>query len=380
MALRFRCSKCGKRLTVDEPAGADVMCPHCNQGTVVPADAEMIGTPTSAVAAPAAQAAPEQKAEKGKEGKEGEEEGAEEQTSMDTVMGWLALYLPSWGTSVVLHAAVLILAAFFAWQSYAVQPPFEYKSAVVAQTQRKTVQRPRPQTKMKDDETSRGKMVPRPSSLVRHMENPFPDVASNKMNVLEVIGVGGGGKEFGGFEGLGTGSGLGSGFFGAGGEANKIVYVVDRSGSMTDSIDYVKFELKRSIGELGEEKEFHVVFYSSGPPVEMPTRRLVNATERNKQLAFEFIDGIIAEGETDPSKALERAFNVKPELIYLLTDGEFDKAIVGLTKKLNVGDQVTVHTIGFLYRMGEQVLKQIAEENGGNYKFVSEKDLATLIQ
>ena len=377
MALRFRCSKCGKRLTVNESAGTEVVCPYCNQGTAVPADAEMIGGPTAALAVPAAQPAPEQKAEKGKEG---EEEEAEEQTSMDTVMDWLALYLPSWGTSVVLHAAVLILAAFFAWQSYAVQPPFEYKSAVVAQSQKKTVKRPRPENKMKDDETSRGKMVPRPSSLVRHMENPFPDVASNKMEVLEVIGVGGGGKEFGGFEGLGTGSGRGSGFFGAGGEARKIVYVVDRSGSMTDSIDYVKFELKRSIGELGEEKEFHVIFYSSGPPVEMPTRRLVNATDRNKQLAFEFVDGVIAQGETDPSKALERAFEVKPELIYLLTDGEFDKAIVGLVKRLNAGGQVTVHTIGFLYRMGEQVLKQIADENGGSYKFVSEKDLATLIQ
>jgi len=361
MALRFRCSKCGKRLTVNESAGTEVVCPYCNQGTAVPA----------------AQPAPEQKAEKGKEG---EEEEAEEQTSMDTVMDWLALYLPSWGTSVVLHAAVLILAAFFAWQSYAVQPPFEYKSAVVAQSQKKTVKRPRPENKMKDDETSRGKMVPRPSSLVRHMENPFPDVASNKMEVLEVIGVGGGGKDYGGLEGLGTGSGRGSGFFGAGGEARKIVYVVDRSGSMTDSIDYVKFELKRSIGELGEEKEFHVIFYSSGPPVEMPTRRLVNATDRNKQLAFEFIDGVIPQGETDPSKALERAFEVKPELIYLLTDGEFDKAIVGLVKRLNAGGQVTVHTIGFLYRMGEQVLKQIADENGGSYKFVSEKDLATLIQ
>jgi len=380
MALRFRCSKCGKRLTVNESAGTEVMCPYCNQGAVVPADAETIGGPAAALAAPAAQPVPDPKAEKGKEEKEEEEEEAEEQTSMDTVMDWLALYLPSWGTSVVLHAAVLILAAFFAWQSYAVQPPFEYKSAVVAQSKKKTVNRHRPKNKMHDDETSRGKMVPRPSSLARSMENPFPDVASNKMNVLEVIGVGGGGKEFGGFEGLGTGSGRGSGFFGAGGEARQIVYVVDRSGSMTDSIDYVKFELKRSIGELGEEKEFHVIFYSSGPPLEMPTRRLVNATDRNKQLAFEFIDGVIPQGETDPSKALQRAFAVKPELIYLLTDGEFDKAIVGLVKKLNADGQVTVHTIGFLYRIGERVLKQIAEENGGNYKFVSEKDLATLIQ
>jgi hypothetical protein len=162
--------------------------------------------------------------------------------------------------------------------------------------------------------------------------------------------------------------------------ARRIVYVVDRSGSMTDAIDYVKSELKRSIRELGEGKEFHVIFYSSGPPVEMPTRRLVNATDRNKELAVRFIDSVVAQGQTDPSKALERAFDVKPELIYLLTDGEFDKAIVGLVKRLNAAGKVKVHTIGFLYRMGEKGLKQIADQNGGQYKFVAEKDLADLMK
>jgi secreted protein with Ig-like and vWFA domain len=110
----------------------------------------------------------------------------------------------------------------------------------------------------------------------------------------------------------------------------------------------------------------------------MPTRRLVNGTERNKQLAYEFIDGVIVQGQTDPSKALERAFACNPDAIYLLTDGEFDRAIIDLLKRLNVGGKVTVHTIGFIYKTGEAVLKAIAEQNGGQYRFVSEKDLAAL--
>ncbi|HUU30774.1 MAG TPA: VWA domain-containing protein, partial [Phycisphaerae bacterium] len=358
---------------------AEVMCPHCNQMIAVPADAQPTeaapigpgapGTVLEGEPAPAAAGDPEAPEA------QPEEEAPEEQAGIDLVLGWLALYLPSWGTSVVLHVAVITLAAFMAWQTQTVPPPFEYKSAVVQMNKPKTEKR-------QQQQSPRGKATKRqPTSIVRQFtQNPFPDVASNNQSQLQVIGVGGGGKAIGGFEGMGTG---GRGFFGAGPEeeeANKIVYVVDRSGSMTDSIDYVKYELKRSISELTEDKEFHVVFYSSGPPVEMPTRRLVNATERNKQLAFEFIDGVVPQGETDPSKALERAFACNPELIYLLTDGEFDKTIVGLVKRLNVGGKITVHTIGFLYQSGEAVLKQIADENNGQYKFVSEADLATLVQ
>ena len=114
--------------------------------------------------------------------------------------------------------------------------------------------------------------------------------------------------------------------------------------------------------------------------VDPPSENLVSATDRNKEMAFEFIDNIIAEGETDPSKALQRAFACRTELIYLLTDGEFDRAIVGQVKDLNRDGRVTVHTIGFLYRIGEVVLKQIADENSGNYKFVSERDLEALVR
>jgi hypothetical protein len=168
----------------------------------------------------------------------------------------------------------------------------------------------------------------------------------------------------------------GRGFFGVGGaDAAKIVYVVDRSGSMTDTIDYVKNELKRSISELPDKFQFHVIFFSSDPPVEMPTRGLVQATEDNKQLAYQFIGGVMAQGETNPSTALKLAFSYNPEVIYLLTDGEFDRGIIGLVMSLNFRDKVTVHTIGFLYKTGENALKLIASGNRGNYKFVSEEDV-----
>ena len=321
----------------------------------------------------------------------GRPEGGADDEGTETVLDWLALYMPSWGTSVVMHAAVLILVAFVAWQTHAETLIPDVRGKILLAKMYQTDPRPEVPQATGDGRESRGLATPGQSSLARMMEVPVPDVASSDRDLVQVAGLGGGGREFGGKEGRGNRAGWG--FWGVGTrrdqEARKIVFVVDRSGSMTDSIDYVKEELKRSIRDLAEEKEFHVIFYSSGPPVEMPTRRLVNATDSNKQRAFEFIDGIIAQGETDPSKALERAFEVKPELIYLLTDGEFDKAMVDLLKRLNRDQKITVHTIGFwAWRSrrdsdppsGEEVMKIMADQNGGNYKAIYKEDLATLIQ
>jgi len=312
----------------------------------------------------------------------GRPEGGTQDEGTETVLDWLALYMPSWGTSFVLHVAVLVLAAFLAGVPIVEAHDSPYTGAFLTVPKRDAEKRDAGQLdERKGEKTPWGLNELNPYRFVR-----MPDLhLFDGIGVLEtsaeipIIGIGGGPRG-GGPESFGTGSG-GPGPFPREWieDARKIVYVVDRSGSMTDSIDYVKEELKGSIGKLPDDKEFHVLFYSSGPCVEMPTRRLVNATERNKAFAYEFVDGIIAQGETDPSDALRRAFAVRPEVIYLLTDGEFDRAIVGLVRGLNAGGRVRVHTIGFLYpRPGtsaEEVLKQIAAENGGNYKFVSERDL-----
>ena len=299
----------------------------------------------------------------------------------DRMMEWVALYVPTYGTSVVLHVAVGVLLAFMFIGPEASKQQFWLPSGQFVQEPppRKAERRQKSQLK------SRGRLKLQPSSMVRQLtQNPFIDVATNYKRTLHVIGIGSGGDRFGGFEGLDrTGTIFAQSEEIIGEPAAKIVYVVDRSGSMTDSIDFVKAELTRSVAELGEDVEFHVIFYSSGPPVEMPTRRLVHATQRNKGLAYDFIDRIVPEGETDPSKALQRAFAVRPELIYLLTDGEFDRGIIDLVKRLNAGGRTRVFTIGFLYTQpgttAEGVLKQIASQNGGEYKFVSEQDLASIL-
>ena len=308
---------------------------------------------------------------------------ASNERAWDQLMEWVALYIPTYGTSVVLHVAVGLLMAFaITWPGRAASEPFRPVTGGIVPIRRPVKTKRRD---VRETPKSRGRLKLQPSSLVREpTKNRVPDVATNYLQTLDVIGIGGGGYEMGGLEGLDTEGTI----FGwpqdlDGEPAAKVVYVVDRSGSMTDSICFVKAELRRSIMELGEEVEFHVIFYSSGPPVEMPTRRLVRATERNKRLAGEFIDPVVPAGETDPSKALQRAFAVRPELIYLLTDGEFDRGVIDLVKRLNAGGRTRVFTIGFLYTYpgtpAEGVLKQISRDSGGEYKFVSERDLESIL-
>lgn len=295
-----------------------------------------------------------------------------------TLLDALAVHAPSWGGSVVLHVALVVLGLFVSLTTYVEADPFVVPNATAAPN-------PNPRTENRPDPPewgvlrSYGRLRPQPSFLTHHPTNPFQDVAPNRLpTTLNVIGVGGGGGGLGGFEGLrSTGPiFLDPDFV----SARKVVYVVDRSGSMTDSIDFVKLELKRAIGLLAPEQEFHVLFYSAGPPLEMPTRRLVAATAGNRRHACAFIDGVITAGPTDPSEALVRAFAVRPEVVYLLSDGEFDRGIIDHVGRLNAEGRVTVHTIGFLYEVAGPVLKEIAARNGGNYKFVAEEDLAGLVQ
>ena len=297
------------------------------------------------------------------------------ETALTALMDWVSLYVPTWGTSIILHVALVILGAFMAVQIQA-EPTCEGFTMKPVPLPPRTDVRTRtvPRDVVTDDHARYGKARPR-LTPERKPGDPFGTVARGDPRLANVISTGPNSREYGDFD-IGTERGT---IFGQGGQPPaKVVYVVDRSGSMTDSFDFVKYELKRSLQELGETAEFHIVFFSSGPPVEMAARRLVAVTERNRNTAMEFIDTVIATGGTDPVQALERAFAVQPDVIYLLTDGEFDQAIVGHVKRLNAGGKVRVSTIGFLYYPDNKVLRAIAAQNGGEYKFVSEADLADI--
>jgi hypothetical protein len=164
-------------------------------------------------------------------------------------------------------------------------------------------------------------------------------------------------------------------FFSSTGNAYNIVYLVDRSASMIDSIEPLKRELTRSVSLLQPMQKFHIIFFSAGKPVEGPAGGLVWATDRNKQQNYTFIDAIAAQGRTDPQWALQRALQLHPDLIYLLTDGVFSRDIADKIIEWAKLHKVKINTIAYVMESGGSLLRKIAEETGGVYRFVSEEQL-----
>lgn len=162
----------------------------------------------------------------------------------------------------------------------------------------------------------------------------------------------------------------GLGIFDNAGTGRKVVYVIDYSSSMTgERLQAAKDELIRSLRKLRKNKRFYVIFYDDyEDPI--PEPNLLVATKNNVQDAITWIGGATGGGGTDPTDALIHAIRLKPDTIWLLSDGCFSDSVCDVIRKTNSGRKVSINTIAFHERMGEPVLKRIAKENKGDYRFV----------
>lgn len=203
--------------------------------------------------------------------------------------------------------------------------------------------------------------------------------------VADLIGTSGGGNEGGTLADYGKGKGgkgIRSSLYGLRGNAHHIIYLIDRSGSMFDSFEAVKFEICRSVADLRPEQDFHVIMFADGRPLEKRPMDLTHPTDKHKIALAGFLKGVKAENTTNPVMAIHRAFNVLSranrnpgKLIYMLTDGAFpdNEAVLAAIRARNGRKDVLINT--FLYGwkppVAEKVMIKIADDNGGNYRYIS---------
>jgi len=182
-------------------------------------------------------------------------------------------------------------------------------------------------------------------------------------------GPGGGGQ--GGAGGTGRGAGRGTAdFYGLPARGAKFVLVIDHSGSMGgQKIELAKKEVIRSIGSLSANMQFFIIFYNHEYEA-MPARGLVPATDANKRHFLNWAAAMDAGGGTDPTEAMLFALGLKPDAIWLLSDGLFSSSAADAVRQANPGAAVQIHTVAYWENSGEAVLQRIAQENRGKYRFV----------
>ncbi|QDV87682.1 vWA domain-containing protein [Planctomycetes bacterium TBK1r] len=173
-------------------------------------------------------------------------------------------------------------------------------------------------------------------------------------------------------------------FCGVDGGGNHFVYLVDSSGSMGDAFDSARAELLQSIRLLKPDQRFYVIFFDADPDymrlssADEDEPRSVYATAENKQKLQRWAMTIKMDRGRAPYDALPFALELNPDVIFLLSDGEFPQRIEDMLGEINRIDNLfgddgpisIVHTIGYHSREGESRMRRIAKQNGGQYRYV----------
>lgn len=160
-------------------------------------------------------------------------------------------------------------------------------------------------------------------------------------------------------------------FFGAEAEAERIVFVVDNSGSMQHGrMQVTLLELAASIRRLSESQHFYVVFFSDQAyPMFFPksVMETLPATQENKKAAMQWLRSVEMCLGGRLLDAMDFAIALKPDVVFLLTDGDIrsPRVIERMTAKDAWG--FPIHTLGMGARTPQhaQILQAIADASGG---------------
>lgn len=181
-------------------------------------------------------------------------------------------------------------------------------------------------------------------------------------------------------------------FLGSGGNARRIAFVIDASGSLLDTLPFVLQELQKTVDSLHPRQEFTVLFYQGDTIIEAPPAGLKQAIASHKQQLAHWLDpqkrNIFAGGASDPVPAIKRALSYQPQLIFLLSDNITAGDLYQIDQR-RLLDEITaantsgtrINTLQFLYadaRTGpeqKETLELIAEQSGGVYRFIGSNEL-----
>ena len=186
-------------------------------------------------------------------------------------------------------------------------------------------------------------------------------------------GAGGGGSGIG--DGLGGGGGGGTSFFGVASKGSRFAFIVDVSGSMEmdRKIQTAMNELAKSVSALPDYAQYYVLLFSSNIVQPPGQKGWTRARRSSIQGLVRWLRSIEPGGGTEPKPAFVQVFSldVRPDVVYFLTDGEVQDFTAEQCAALNAsGRRAIINTIAFGDPASQDMLKKIAADSGGVYRFV----------
>ncbi|WP_254510088.1 VWA domain-containing protein [Anatilimnocola floriformis] len=164
-------------------------------------------------------------------------------------------------------------------------------------------------------------------------------------------------------------------FFGLTAKGSRFVFVVDCSASMEGApLVAAKREVLVALEKLKRTNQFQIVFYNERSR-SMP--RMAFADENGLADARTFVASMTATGGTDHLQALQAAKRLGPDVIFFLTDASDPGISARDLKKIREDNVAAIHVIDIASeKAGEtKSLRQLAEENRGEYKRVDPSNL-----
>lgn len=172
----------------------------------------------------------------------------------------------------------------------------------------------------------------------------------------------------------------GTSFHGIEGYGTKFIFVIDCSRSMGSRFDLARKGLIETLLELEEQHSVQVFFFDR--QVHLPLNQFgqadanaLPATKGNIERLIQWIASIQIGPGGSPHRALILALETEPDLIYLLSDGEFSPEVVNEITRRNqrldgFGDPrrvSVIHTIDYGAVDKNSALRELARLNGGKY-------------
>jgi hypothetical protein len=153
----------------------------------------------------------------------------------------------------------------------------------------------------------------------------------------------------------------------------RFVFIVDSSGSMQgDRFNAACQELMTSITDLDEHQSFYVIFFNATEyPQAYPQvdREMSPAGLPSIERLSAWMRGVVPNGWTNPDSAIRRGLDLKPDAIFLLTDGEFNQGgALSVIRRHKF--RTAIHTVAFASPAGAPMLQEIAARTGGTFRFV----------